>query len=91
MISTPDSYSPSSLRIVVIGGPDIEGLDRQVSMTLAEDALERLTDDDVQALIEVAANRLLDGNPGWIVQHHLEWSGGTLAEPPVTDHNGGEA
>lgn len=85
MLTKPDEGQFNKLTITVNGGPNEDALDSfPVPLTFAGFAIDNLTDQDIDAIVQVIVDRINADHPDYTVYVDREWSGGTHRDPRDT-------
>lgn len=85
MLTKPAEGQFNKLTITVNGGPNEDTLDSfPVPLTFASFAIDNLTDQDIDAIVQVIVDRINADHPDYTVYVDREWTGGTHRDPRAT-------
>lgn len=85
MISQPSEGTFNKLTVTINGGPNADAIDSfPVPLTFGQFALDNLTDQDIDDIVQVVVNRINTDHPDYTVYVDRAWSGGAHSEPRNT-------
>jgi hypothetical protein len=85
MLNKPDEGIFNKLTVKVNAGPTEDTLDSfPIPFTFDAFAIDNLTDDDVDAIVQVVVNRIVTEHPDYTVYVDRSWTGGAHTDPRDT-------
>lgn len=85
MLSQPSEGTFTKLTITVNGGPNADAIDSfPIPLAFGQFAIDNLTDQDIDAIVQVVVNRINADHPDYTVYVDRAWSGGAHSEPRDT-------
>lgn len=97
MLTKPTEGTFNKLTVRVNGGPDIDTMDSfPVPLSFDSFSIDNLTDEDLDAIIQIVVNRIRTAQPDYTVTVSRAWTGAhnepfeTVYTPPAPDPDPGE-
>ncbi|MCI3279209.1 hypothetical protein [Streptomyces cylindrosporus] len=85
MLTKPDEGTFNKLTVKVNGGPNEDAMDSfPVPFVFDAFAIDNLTDQDVDEIVQVVVDRIIAEHPDYVVYVDKSWSGGTHSDPRNT-------
>jgi hypothetical protein len=78
VLTKPTEGTFNKLTVAINGGPNADAIDSfPVSFTFSDFAIDNLTDQDINAIVQIVVNRIISDHPNYMVYVNRAWTGFT--------------